>query len=139
MNVVDELRWRDMLFEMSEGAEEALAKTKITFYNGFDVQGPSLHVGHLIPIMGMVHLQRYGHTPIALVGGGTSMIGDPSGKSKERALLSEETIRANAENIREQLSHFLDFNAKDNAARMINNAEWLMPMGMMEFLRDVGK
>jgi len=139
MNVVDEFRWRDMLFEITEGGEEALAKTKITFYNGFDVQGPSLHVGHLIPIMGMVHLQRYGHTPIALVGGGTSMIGDPSGKSKERALLSEDTIRANAENIREQLSHFLDFNAKGNAARMINNAEWLMPMGMMEFLRDVGK
>jgi tyrosyl-tRNA synthetase len=139
MNVVDEFRWRGMLYDMTEGAEEVLAKEKVVMYTGFDAQGPSLHVGHLIPIMGLVHMQRHGHTSIALLGGGTSMVGDPSGKSKERALLSRENIEANVEQIRQQLSRFLDFEKAGNAARMRNNADWLWPIGMMEFLRDIGK
>src|SRR5689334_22136005 len=109
MNVIEELRWRGMLFDMTQGAEDLLTKGTTTLYTGFDVQGPSLHVGHLIPIMGLVQMQRHGHTPIALVGGGTSMIGDPSGRSKERVLLTRETIEANVVSIREQLGHFLDF------------------------------
>lgn len=139
MNVIEELRWRGMLYDMTEGAEEALTRGKITLYTGFDVQGPSLHVGHLIPIMGLVHMQRYGHTPIALVGGGTSMIGDPSGRSKERALLAREVIEANVLSIREQIGHFLDFNAKANAARLSNNADWLLSLSLVGFLRDTGK
>lgn len=139
MNVLDEFRWRDMLYDMTEGAEDVLTKEKIVVYAGFDAQGPSLHVGHLIPVMGLLHMQRYGHTPIALLGGGTSMVGDPSGKSKERALLSWEMIAANVENIREQLSRFLEFEKEGNAARMRNNADWLRPIGLMEFLRDTGK
>src|SRR5688500_138739 len=132
MNIVDEFRWRGMLYDMTEGAEEVLAKEKVTMYTGFDAQGPSLHVGHLIPIMGLVHMQRHGHTSIALLGGGTSMVGDPSGKSKERALISKETIDANVESIRHQLAHFLDFDRPGNPAKMRNNADWLWPIGMME-------
>jgi tyrosyl-tRNA synthetase len=139
MNVIDELRWRGMTFDMTEGAGDMLVKEKIAFYNGFDVQGPDLHVGHLVPIMGMVHLQRYGHTPIALVGGGTSMVGDPSGRSTERNLLSIEQVEANARSVHHQLQSFLDFDNKTNPARMINNADWLLSVGLMDFLRDVGK
>jgi tyrosyl-tRNA synthetase len=139
MNVIDELHWRGMLHSVTEGGEEALTRGKATLYTGFDVQGPSLHVGHLIPIMGLVLMQRHGHTPIALVGGGTSMIGDPSGKSKERALLSRETIEGNVVSIREQLGHFLDFGAKSNPARMVNNADWLLSLSLVDFLRDIGK
>ncbi len=139
MNVLDEFRWRGMLFDQSEGSEEVLAKQKIAIYTGFDAQGASLHVGHLIPIMGLVHMQRYGHTPVVLIGGGTSMVGDPSGRSQERALLTYEQVAANAESIREQLSHFVDFEAEGNPARMVNNADWLMNIGLMDFLRDVGK
>src|SRR5512140_2375786 len=133
MNVIDELRWRGMLFDMTEGAEKLLTGGKVTLYTGFDVQGPSLHVGHLIPIMGLVQLQRYGHTPIALVGGGTSMIGDPSGRATERVLLSRETIEANVVSIHEQLSHFLDFHSKTNPAIMANNADWLLSLGLVDF------
>jgi tyrosyl-tRNA synthetase len=139
MNVVEELRWRGMLYDMTEGAEAALTRSPLTTYCGFDAQGPSLHVGSLVPIMGLVHMQRHGHTPIALLGGGTSMIGDPSGHSKERLLLSTEIINANVAGIREQLSRFLDFNAKGNAARLVNNADWLTPLSLVEFLRDTGK
>lgn len=139
MNIVEEFRWRGMLYDMTEGADEVLAKEKITMYTGFDPTGPSLHVGHLIPIMGLVHMQRHGHVPIALVGGGTGMVGDPSGKSKERVLISLETVEANIQSIRQQLAHFLDFDRPSNAAKMRNNADWLLPIGMMEFLRDIGK
>jgi tyrosyl-tRNA synthetase len=139
MNVVEELRWRGMLYDMTEGAEQALTHGPLTLYCGFDAQGPSLHIGSLVPIMGLAHMQRHGHTPIALLGGGTSMIGDPSGRSKERALLTTETVDANVEGIREQLSRFLDFKKKGNAARLANNADWLTRLSLVEFLRDTAK
>ena len=139
MNVYDEFRWRGMLYDASEGLEEVLAKQKITAYIGFDPTAASLHVGSLLPIMGLVRLQQYGHTPIALVGGGTGMIGDPSGKTLERQLLSKEQIEHNLEGIREQLSHFLDFEARTNAAMLVNNADWLAPLSLVDFLRDTGK
>jgi tyrosyl-tRNA synthetase len=128
-----------MLYDASEGLEEVLAKQKITAYIGFDPTAASLHVGSLLPIMGLVRLQQYGHTPIALVGGGTGMIGDPSGKTLERQLLSKEQIEHNLEGIREQLSHFLDFEARTNAAMLVNNADWLAPLSLVDFLRDTGK
>src|SRR6266478_7716019 len=139
MNVYDEFRWRGMLYDASEGLEEVLAKQKIAAYIGFDPTAASLHVGSLLPIMGLVRLQQYGHTPIALVGGGTGMIGDPSGKTLERQLLSKEQIEHNLEGIREQLSHFLDFEARTNAAMLVNNADWLAPLSLVDFLRDTGK
>lgn len=139
MNVYDEFQWRGMLYDASEGLEEALAKQKITAYIGFDPTADSLHVGSLLPIMGLVRLQQYGHTPIALVGGGTGMIGDPSGKTLERQLLSKEQIEHNLEGIREQLSHFLDFKTRTNAAILVNNADWLAPLSLVDFLRDTGK
>jgi tyrosyl-tRNA synthetase len=128
-----------MLYDASEGLEEVLAKQKVTAYIGFDPTAASLHVGSLLPIMGLVRLQQYGHTPIALVGGGTGMIGDPSGKTLERQLLSKEQIEHNLEGIREQLSHFLDFGSKTNPAMLVNNADWLTAISLVDFLRDVGK
>ncbi len=128
-----------MLYDASEGLEDALAHHSITGYIGFDPTAASLHVGSLLPIMGLVRLQQHGHTPIALVGGGTGMIGDPSGKTQERQLLSKEQIEYNVEGIRAQLSLFLDFEVKKNRAMLINNADWLAPIPMVDFLRDVGK
>jgi len=128
-----------MLYDASEGLEETLAHHRITGYIGFDPTAASLHVGSLLPIMGLVRLQQHGHTPIALVGGGTGMIGDPSGKTQERQLLSKEQIEFNVEGIRAQLSLFLDFEVKTNKAMLINNADWLAPIPMVDFLRDVGK
>jgi tyrosyl-tRNA synthetase len=139
MNVFEEFKWRGMLYDASEGLEEALANHSITGYIGFDPTAASLHVGSLLPIMGLVRLQQHGHTPIALVGGGTGMIGDPSGKTQERQLLSKEQIEFNVEGIRAQLSLFLDFEVKTNRAMLINNADWLAPIPMVDFLRDVGK
>ena len=139
MNVFEEFKWRGMLYDASEGLEEALATHSITGYIGFDPTAASLHVGSLLPIMGLVRLQQHGHTPIALVGGGTGMIGDPSGKTQERQLLSKEQIEFNVEGIRAQLSLFLDFEVKTNRAMLINNADWLAPIPMVDFLRDVGK
>ncbi|HZU65822.1 MAG TPA: tyrosine--tRNA ligase [Ktedonobacteraceae bacterium] len=139
MNAYDELQWRGMLYEATEGLQEALATRKVTAYIGFDPTAASLHVGSLLPIMGLVRLQRYGHTPIALVGGGTGMIGDPSGKTLERQLLSKEQIEYNIAGIREQLSHFLDFDARENPAMLLNNADWLAPLRLIDFLRDTGK
>jgi tyrosyl-tRNA synthetase len=139
MNVFEEFKWRGMLYDASEGLEEALATKSITGYIGFDPTAASLHVGSLLPIMGLVRLQHHGHTPIALVGGGTGMIGDPSGKTQERQLLSKEQIEFNVEGIRAQLSLFLDFEVKTNRAMLINNADWLAPIPMVDFLRDVGK
>jgi tyrosyl-tRNA synthetase len=138
-NLVEELRWRGLLKDMTEGAEEALAKQKVTGYIGFDPTADSLHVGSLLPIMVLVHLQRHGHSPIALAGGGTGMIGDPSGKTKERQLLSEEQLQINIEGIKAQLAHFLDFEKPGNPARLVNNADWLRPMNLLDFLRDTGK
>ena len=139
MNVFEEFEWRGLIYDASEGLREAPAGQKITGYIGFDPTAPSLHVGSLLPIMGLVRLQQYGHTPVALVGGGTGMIGDPSGKTEERQLLSKEQIEYNLEGIRAQLSRFLDFEARTNKALLVNNADWLVPVSMVDFLRDVGK
>ncbi len=139
MNLFDEFQWRGMVYGATEGTQEMLANERVTCYIGFDPTASSLHVGSLLPIMALARLQRFGHSPIALVGGGTGMIGDPSGKSQERTLLSIEEIDANARGMRAQLERFLDFDAPSNPARMMNNAEWLRTVGLLEFLRDTGK
>src|SRR5256885_1569103 len=139
MNLFDEFKWRSMLHEATPELREVLAKEKLTAYIGFDPSAASLHVGSLLPVMGLARLQRFGHTPIAIAGGGTGLIGDPSGKTKERQLLTNEQVEENLVGIKEQLSRFLDFKAPTNAARIVNNADWLGPITMMEFLRDVGK
>src|SRR5256714_3759476 len=139
MNLYDEFEWRGMLYEATPELRDVLAKEKVTAYIGFDPSAASLHVGSLLPVMALARLQRFGHTPIAIAGGGTGLIGDPSGKTKERQLLTNEQVEENLVGIKEQLSHFLDFDAKENPARIVNNADWLLPISMMEFLRDVGK
>lgn len=139
MNLLDEYQWRGLLYDATEGAAQAFAAEPRIAYIGFDPTASSLHVGSLLPIMGLVHLQRAGHTPVALVGGGTGLIGDPSEKAAERALLSREQAEANAAGIHAQLAHFLDFEVKGNPARMANNLDWLGKVGMVDFLRDVGK
>jgi tyrosyl-tRNA synthetase len=137
--LLPELQWRGMFHAASEGLEARLAtERQITAYNGFDPSGPWLHIGHLVPIFGLIHLQRRGGRPIALVGGGTGMIGDPSGRSSERNLQSLDVIEANAASMRSQLEHFLDFDGP-SAARMENNLRWLEPIRLLDFLRDVGK
>ena len=139
MNLYAEFEWRGMISEATPELREVLAKEKLTAYIGFDPSGSSLHVGSLLPVMGLARLQRFGHTPIAIAGGGTGLIGDPSGKTKERQLLTHEQVEENLVGIKQQLGRFLDFNAKTNPARIVNNADWLGPITMMEFLRDVGK
>jgi tyrosyl-tRNA synthetase len=138
-NAFEELKWRGMVYDYMDGVENLLASQKVTVYNGFDASGDSLHIGHLVPLLALARLQRFGHHPIALAGGGTSMIGDPSGKSAERILLSQDVVDNNLLSIKEQLSHFLDFESKVNPARVINNADWLMKLNLVEFLRDIGK
>ncbi|MEI6740714.1 MAG: tyrosine--tRNA ligase [Gemmatimonadaceae bacterium] len=133
-----DLAWRELLFQHTEGLAAAFAAGPVSGYCGFDPTASSLHVGNLIPVMGLVHLQRAGHRPIALVGGGTGMIGDPSGRSSERTLQTLETIAANAEGIRGQLARFLDFDGP-RGAKLVNNAEWLTELSLLEFLRDTGK
>jgi tyrosyl-tRNA synthetase len=135
---LDELAWRGLFSQATDGARETLDRGPVSGYVGFDPTGASLHVGHLVQVMGLVHLQRCGHRPVALVGGGTGMIGDPSGRSAERNLISLEQVAENAEAIRHQLEQFLDFSGP-RAARMRNNAEWLLPLTLVGFLRDVGK
>ncbi|MBA2687346.1 MAG: tyrosine--tRNA ligase [Gemmatimonadaceae bacterium] len=137
-DILDELRWRGMLFQHTEGLPKAFEEGPVTAYAGFDPTATSLHVGSLVPIMGLVHLQRAGHRPIALVGGGTGLIGDPSGKSAERQLHTAFTVSSNAEAIRAQLEKFLDFDGK-NAALLRNNAGWLTELNAIDFMRDVGK
>src|SRR5919206_4002012 len=137
-SLLDELSWRGMVYQHTDGLADALATGEVTGYVGFDPTASSLHIGNLVPVMGLVHLQRSGHRPIALVGGGTGMIGDPSGRATERQLMSLDEIAANADAIERQLSHFLDFGGP-RAARMRNNATWLTPLKAVEFLRDVGK
>jgi len=139
MNLYEEIQWRGMLYAETEGVQEVLAKPHITAYIGFDPTAASLHVGSLLPIMGLVRLQRHGHTPIALAGGGTGMIGDPSGRTSERQLLTQEKLAENLAGIRGQLAHFLDFESKTNPALLLNNADWLTTISMVDFLRDTGK
>jgi tyrosyl-tRNA synthetase len=139
MDLIAELEWRELLYDASEGLRHALSEGPITGYIGFDPTAASLHVGSLLTVMGLARLQRAGHSPIAIVGGGTGLIGDPSGKTQERTLLTLDEVRANVEGIRAQLARFLDFDRPGNPARIVNNADWLVPMDLMSFLRDVGK
>jgi tyrosyl-tRNA synthetase len=139
MDLIAELEWRELLYDASEGAHDALAAGSATGYIGFDPTAASLHVGSLLPILLLARLQRAGHSPIALVGGGTGLIGDPSGKTQERMLLTVEQVDANLAGLRSQLARFLDFDAPRNPARLVNNADWLRPLELIPFMRDVGK
>lgn len=140
MDLLQELRWRGMLQDITPGTEDQFKKEMTTAYIGFDPTADSLHIGSLVPILLLVHLQKTGHKPIALVGGATGMVGDPSGKSEERNLLSEEQLEKNLEGIKKQLSRFLDFDpSKKNAAEMVNNYDWFKAISFIEFLRDAGK
>jgi tyrosyl-tRNA synthetase len=137
--LLDELRWRGMLHQHSSGLAERLATgVQIKGYNGFDPTGPSLHIGHLVPIFGLLHLQRAGGVPIVVVGGGTAMIGDPSGRSAERLLLSRPVVEENVVGIQAQLTKFLDFDGP-NGAEVVDNYEWLSSYSLLRFLRDIGK
>ena len=138
-NFVEELKWRGMLHDSMPGTEEYLLKNQTTAYVGFDPTAASLTIGNLVTIMMLVHFQHAGHTPMALVGGATGMIGDPSGKSEERNFLSEETLRLNQEGIRNQLTKFLNFDCGSNSATLVNNYDWFKGIGFLEFLRDAGK
>ncbi len=137
-SLLEELSWRGMVYQHTDGLPEALATEQLSAYAGFDPTAPSLHIGSLVPVMGLVHLQRAGHRPIALVGGGTGLIGDPSGKTTERQLVSAEEIEKNSRALEKQLERFLDFTGP-KAARMRDNATWLRPLKAVEFMRDVGK
>jgi tyrosyl-tRNA synthetase len=138
-NFVEELKWRGMLHDIMPGTEEYLLKNLTTAYVGFDPTASSLTIGNLVTIMMLVHFQQSGHIPMALVGGATGMIGDPSGKSEERNFLSEETLRLNQEGIRNQLTKFLNFDCGTNSATLVNNYDWFKGIGFLEFLRDAGK
>ncbi|RYE07044.1 MAG: tyrosine--tRNA ligase, partial [Sphingobacteriales bacterium] len=139
MNFVEELRWRGMLHDIMPGTEELLNKGMASGYIGFDPTADSLHVGHLTQIMTLIHFQRAGHKPYALVGGATGMVGDPSGKSAERNLLSEETLNHNLASVQKQLEQFLDFNTGANSAQMVNNYDWFKSFTFLDFIREVGK
>ncbi len=138
-NFIAELQWRGMIHDIMPGTEEALNKKVSSGYIGFDPTADSLHVGHLVQIMTLVHFQRAGHKPFALVGGATGMVGDPSGKSQERNLLDAETLQHNVDCVQKQLEKFLDFNCGDNSAEMVNNYDWFQNMTFLDFIRDVGK
>ena len=138
-SVFDEFKWRGLVFDHTEGVPQVLAEEKIGVYIGFDPTSTSLQIGNLLALMGLARLQRYGHHPIVLAGGGTGMIGDPSGKSQERNLLTVDEVAYNVELIKKQLVRFLDFEIKSNPARLVNNADWLAKLSLMEFLRDTGK
>ncbi len=139
-NFVEELRWRGMLHDMMPGTEELMEKEMTTAYIGFDPTADSLHIGSLVQIILLMHLQRHGHKPIALIGGATGMIGDPSGKSAERNLLDEETLQKNINGVKSQLERFLDFSSdKENSAELVNNYDWMKNLSFLEFARDIGK
>ena len=138
-NAYDELKWRGLVYDHTEQVPEVLAKEKVSVYNGFDPTADSLHIGNLVPLMVMARLQRFGHTPILLAGGGTGMVGDPSGRSSERNLLTVEQIEANLVKVKAQLASVLDFEVKSNPAVMVNNGDWLSKLNLLEFLRDTGK
>ena len=139
MSLYDELKWRGLVYDATEGVREVLARERVVGYIGFDPTAASLHVGSLLVMMALAHMQRQGHAPIALVGGGTGLIGDPSGKTAERQLLTLDRVEENVEGIRSQLARFLDFDVAPNPARLVNNADWLTKLGAIEFMRDVGK
>lgn len=140
MSFVDELSWRGMLHDKMPGVEELLEKEQVSAYLGIDPTADSLHIGHLVGVMMLKHLQISGHRPVALIGGATGMIGDPSGKSNERNLLDEETLRHNQESIKTQLQRFLDFNSgAKNQAVLVNNYDWMKDFSFLQFIRDVGK
>ena len=140
MKIVEELKWRGMLHDVMPGTEEQLKKELTTAYLGIDPTADSLHIGHLVGVMVLRHFQLAGHKPVALIGGATGMIGDPSGKSEERNLLDEPTLRHNQECIKKQLAHFLDFETDSpNVAVMVNNYDWMREISFLHFIRDVGK
>lgn len=140
MNLIEELRWRGMIQDIMPGTEEQLKKEMTSAYIGFDPTADSLHIGSLVPILLLVHLQKAGHKPYALVGGATGMVGDPSGKSEERNLLSEEVLLHNQAGVKKQLMQYLDFDvSKPNAAEMVNNYDWFKDFSFLNFIRDVGK
>lgn len=140
MNFVEELKWRGMIHDVMPGTEELLKKELTTAYVGIDPTADSLHIGHLVGVMMLKHLQACGHRPVVLVGGATGMIGDPSGKSQERNLLDEPTLRANQEALKKQLSRFLDFESNQpNKALMVNNYDWMKEFSFLNFIRDIGK
>jgi tyrosyl-tRNA synthetase len=138
-NLFDELKWRGLVYDATDGLADAFEKERVTAYIGFDPTASSLHIGNLLGLMTLSRLQRHGHVPIAIAGGGTGMIGDPSGKSQERVLLTMEQIAANVDGIKPQLAHFLDFGRTENPARVVNNADWLAAFDLLGFLRDTGK
>lgn len=139
MNLVEELQWRGMIHDIMPGTEEQLQKELTAGYVGFDPTSDSLHIGSLVPIMLLVHLQIAGHKPFALVGGATGMVGDPSGKSEERNLLSEDILHKNIVGVQKQLEKFLDFNNSPTGAEIVNNYDWFKNMSFLDFIRDVGK
>ncbi len=140
MNFVEELRWRGMLHDIMPETEEYLLRNKTSGYIGFDPTADSLHIGSLVPIILLMHFQRAGHIPIALVGGATGMVGDPSGKSEERNLLDEETLAKNVAGVKAQLERFLNFDSTlENAAQLVNNYDWMKEISLIEFVRDIGK
>jgi tyrosyl-tRNA synthetase len=139
LNFVNEMQWRGMLQDMMPGTEEELNKGMVSGYIGFDPTADSLHVGHLMQVMTLIHFQRAGHKPYALVGGATGMVGDPSGKSAERNLLNEDVLNHNVQCIHTQLEKFLNFNCGANSAVMVNNYDWFKTFSFLDFIRDVGK
>ena len=139
MDLFTEFEWRGLVYDATEGLRERLTREKLTTYIGFDPTAASLHVGSLLPMVALARLQRFGHPPIAVMGGGTGMIGDPSGKATERALLTVDQVEKNVAGIRGQLARFLDFDDTSTPARLVNNAEWLTKLSAIEFMRDVGK
>ncbi|HEU4716535.1 MAG TPA: tyrosine--tRNA ligase, partial [Bacteroidia bacterium] len=138
-NFIEELRWRRMLQDVMPGTEELLNREMVRGYIGFDPTADSLGVGNMVQIMTLLHFQNCGHKPIALVGGATGMVGDPSGKSAERNLLSEDILRHNLDCQKRQLEKFLDFNCGENSAEIVNNYDWFKNMSFLEFIRDTGK
>ena len=139
MDFIEEMRWRGMIHDLTPGVEEYLKKGMATAYIGFDPTADSLHIGSLVQIMTLVHFQRAGHKPIALVGGATGMVGDPSGKSQERNLLDKESLQRNIDGVRGQLSQFLDFECGSNSADLLNNYDWFENISFLDFIRDIGK
>ena len=138
-NFIQELTWRGMIHDIMPGTENEFNKQITSAYIGFDPTADSLHIGSLVQIMTLVHLQNSGHKPFVLIGGATGMVGDPSGKSQERNLLSEEILRHNLQSVEKQLRQFLNFDSGENKAEIVNNYDWFKGMGFLEFIRDVGK